>query len=911
MTLRLHVAAATLSALFAANAWAATYYVAPNGNDAWSGKLPSPNAARTDGPFARIERAQQAARTAARDAREGVTVVLRGGRYELAKPLLFTPRDSGAAGQPMTYRAHEDERPVISGGSQITGWREHDERLWVADVPWVRQARRPFYQLFVNGARRTRARTPNAGTYFYTQRLKLTDATHPICLGFTFDRADLGPWVEQEDAQIVLFHNWVSSHNYIGKVNWPRRRITFARPAGAYFLGPSIRYYVENVFAGLDDPGEWYFDRAQGKVYYYPLPDEDMAEAEVIAPRLPATIMSIKGEPRLGLFVEHLTFRGLSFQHAGADLSRTYSHSVQGAHTQRGAVFAVGLRHAVFESCEFTHHGEHGISLREGCAHNVVRQCRFHDMGGGGVYLSEGAPRKTAEWYFTAHNTVDNNFIHDGGHIFRAGCGVLLGGSASYNRITHNEICDMSWLGMQLGWSWTGRAPAYTHHNEVAYNHIHHLGNGVLNDIGGIYTLGVSPGTVLHHNLIHDVTRFERGRQGYGGWGIYLDAGSSQIRVENNVVYNTRDGGLHLHCYGYPFDDVIVNNIFAYSDSCQIMRNGKHEPEGNYAHLERNIVLGRNAKMFDGNSWKDDSKHTSDRNLYWSEGSDAIEFKGKPLADWQAAGRDVNSLVADPQFVDPGRYDFRLRPDSPALKLGFQPIDISTAGLYGDDAWRSLPRTITHRAYEKAPPLEETGGRHIDFEDYEVAETPAGAVAKEGDAGVTISDHEPATGERCVHFVDAPGVTAWKPHWFLWRTPGAGTVRMQCHIRNDAAAPATIGLEFRQWRPANIGAGYLTGPHIQFMPDGKVMAASRGAQSRWTPVGQYRVGQWLRVEVEFEEGDGKPRTYTLRFGERGLPLATVERLPFRSATFKACTWFGLVGADTARASFYVDDFRLE
>ena len=137
-----------------------------------------------------------------------------------------------------------------------------------------------------------------------------------------------------------------------------------------------------------------------------------------------------------------------------------------------------------------------------------------------------------------------------------------------------------------------GRAPAYTHHNEVGYNHIHHLGNGVLNDIGGIYTLGVSPGTVLHHNLIHDVTRFERGDEGYGGWGIYLDAGSSEMVVENNVVYNTRDGGLHLHCFGHPYGDTIRNNVFAYSDEGQMMRNADHEPEGNNAHLERNIVYG-------------------------------------------------------------------------------------------------------------------------------------------------------------------------------------------------------------------------------------------------------------------------------------------------------------------------------
>ena len=570
-------------------------------------------------PFATIERARNAIRQLRQDRAEtgAVTVLLSDGVHRLEQTLLLTPADSGSPGAPVTYTAAPGARPVISGGRRISGWRQSAGRLWLAKVPWLNDRETPLTQLFVNGKRRTRARHPNAGEYLYTKRLA-TDPGHGApCKGMTFTEGDLTPWGEPDDRVICLFHNWVNSYNYVGEIDWQRRRLTFARRAGAFFMGPSVRYYVENAREYLDAEGEWYLDKSRGLLFYEPLPGEDMRNAEVFAPVVLQTLVKIEGDPAAGLYVEHLVFRGLSFQHTAADLSPDYVHSVQGAHTQRGAITATGMRHSVIEDCEFTRVGEHGVSLQEASSDNVVRRCHIHDMGGGGVYLSGGAPRRREDGYLTARNLVSDNIIHDGGHLFRAGCGVFLGGSASHNRILHNEICDMSWMGIHLGWSWTGLRPAYTHHNEVAYNHIHHLGNGVLNDIGGIYTIGVSPGTVLHHNLIHDITRFERGRLGYGGWGIYLDAGSSEILVENNVVYNTRDGGLHFHNNGYPHDDRVVNNIFAYAQSAQLIRNNIKDTDGIHVHLERNIVLNGNGGMYDGGNWKAGSPFSCDRNLFW------------------------------------------------------------------------------------------------------------------------------------------------------------------------------------------------------------------------------------------------------------------------------------------------------
>jgi len=713
---------AILLLVAAAPVMAIDFHVAPGGSDSNPG-----TAAK---PFASIEHARDAVRVwrKSSSSMETVTVWLHKGTYRLAAPIVFTPQDSGISQYPVVYRAFAGEKPVVSGGVPINSWRKQDANLWVANVAWAKELPEPFVQLFVNGKRRTRARTPNNGSYFYTRRiLYKNDASgFPICTGLTFKEGDLKPWGSNDDALICLFHNWVNSFNRVGKADWQRQRLEFTRQAGIFFLGPSVRYYVENLRSALDAPGEWYLDHKSGLLYYYPMPGENLAKSEVIAPVVKQTLIQMQGAPESGQYVENLIFKGISFQHTDADLSREYPHSVQGAETQRGAIVARGTRNCSIEDCEFTQLGENAISLLGACSYNRVTRCQIHNVGGGGVYLSEQGPANIADWYLTAHNKIDNNFIHDGGYIFRSGCGVFMGSTASYNQITHNEICDLSWMGVHMGWSWSGKNTAYTNHNEIAYNHIHHIGNGVLNDIGGIYTLGASPGTVIHHNLIHDVTRFERGDEGYGGWGIYLDAGSSEIRVENNIVYNTRDGGLHLHCDGFPYGDEILNNIFAYSTSPQMARNNDKEPETYHVHLEHNIVYNANNGMYGGNNWAPKSKFTADNNCYFSEKSKTPDFFNQTFAQWQAAGRDNHSIVADPYFVNAHRFDFRLKPNSPALKLGIKPIDMTTVGLQGPIAWRQLAAKTVHRTFEKAlPPDPKLAGLlSYDFEEYEPGDIP-------------------------------------------------------------------------------------------------------------------------------------------------------------------------------------------
>jgi parallel beta-helix repeat protein len=240
-------------------------------------------------------------------------------------------------------------------------------------------------------------------------------------------------------------------------------------------------------------------------------------------------------------------------------------------------------------------------------------------------------------------------------------------GQSSGNTVAHNEIADTFYTAISLGWTW-GYGPTAARDNLIEFNHLHDIGRGLLSDMGCIYSLGVQPGTIERNNLCHDVSRFQ-----YGGWGIYTDEGSSQIVIENNVVYHTQDGGFHQH---YGRENIIRNNIFALGKETQVRRS-REEPHDSFT-FEHNIVYWKEGMLF-GGTWRDVRFHF-DYNLYFQAEGQPFQFGNETLEQWQKRGQDLHSLVADPLFVDPEHGDFNLKPGSPAAKIGYQPIDLSHVG---------------------------------------------------------------------------------------------------------------------------------------------------------------------------------------------------------------------------------------
>lgn len=653
---------------------AAVIYVAPNGNDSAAGSEAAPLATLAG------------ARDKIRKLREGglkeeARVLIRGGAYALPETFVLEPQDSGTHEYPVIFSTYEGERPTFSGGKRITGWRKGENGRWLADVPDVASGNGYFTELFVNGERRTRARTPNSGFYKMAGRVveNLNDPKNNR--GFRFQPGNIEDW-RDHDAEVVVIHSWETSRLHVASVDKDHLIVEFTGPAAWPFTqwDPYQRYYVENIPQALDAPGEWYLDRKTGTVSYIPLPDENMEKAEVIAPRLSQFVL-FTGDPEHGKFVSNITLSGLSFAYSTWNLPETGYSDSQAAHSVPVVIEMKGARLCSIEKCEIAHIGTYAIRVKRGSHDIRLEQNHIHDLGAGGVCIGEMAIDKDPE-LAVARVLVNNNYIHDGGHVYESAVGVWIGQSSD-NTISHNEISDIGYTGVSVGWTW-GYGDSGAQRNIIERNHIHHIGYGNLSDMGGIYTLGTSTGSILRYNHIHHVTSYH-----YGGWGIYPDEGTSYMLIENNVVHDTKTGGFHQH---YGKENVVRNNIFARSLGEQVIRSRAEE--------HRSFTFARNIVYYDkgsllGSKWDDDHFYL-DYNLYWKAGGEPVEFKGMSLADWQAKkNMDWHSVVADPLFVKAERDDFSLKTHSPARALGFEEIDLSETGLVGPQEWRSLPKQFT------------------------------------------------------------------------------------------------------------------------------------------------------------------------------------------------------------------------
>jgi hypothetical protein len=645
----------------------ADFFVAPGGDDAWTGKLSAPNATKTDGPFATPGRAVEASR-ALRKANpdKPVTVLVRGGRYELAAPLAFTPEDSGSATAPLVVAAFPGETPVLSGGRLSVP--KVEAGVWVLPVP---DAKNLVRQLSVGGVVRHPTRWPKDGTFPITGLAgadpKANYRTAADRFEYAADQID-PTWKPLADVEVVVLHFWVAGRYRIKEVDPKARVVTLDRKSIRRFTedgGPKPgRFYLQNVPGELA-PGEFHHDRGAGTIRYRPVEGEAPETAPVVVPQLDA-VVRFDGKPEQGKFVEHVELRGLTLSDTTFDGGPTAAGDLQAAQHVPGSVRLRGARHCTLADCRLVTLGGYGIELADGCRENRVTGNELAHLGAGGVRLNGGAAGTPAALR-TGSNVVTDNHLHDLGEVYHAGVGVL-SQHADRNRIAHNHVHHLYYTGVSVGWVW-GYGPSVSTGNVVEDNLIHDVGRKLLSDMGGVYLLGVSPGTVVRRNVIRDVESF-----GYGGWGVYTDEGSTGITVEKNLVYRTKSGGFHQH---YGKENVVRNNIFALAREGQLMRT-RAEPHTSFT-FEHNIVYAADAPLFAKN-WTGD-KFTIDHNLYWDASGKPPAFPGGSLKDWQARGHDTHSLVADPLFADVGKGDFHLKPGSPATRIGFEPFDYGTAGV--------------------------------------------------------------------------------------------------------------------------------------------------------------------------------------------------------------------------------------
>jgi parallel beta-helix repeat protein len=620
---------------------AASLYISPEGHDDAPGTL--------EKPLRSLTAARDAIRTMRQSGAKGtVTVWFRGGRYELPETFVLTPRDSD-----VVYAAYQGERPVVSGGRPIAGWKKGNGPVWTAPCP------RSIRQLFVNSRRAARARTPNNGFYRIDGP---SSQDKPFLLKFRGH--DIRKEWAGRGVEIVALLAWSELRMPVVAVDEGTHTARLGANPRPSNQERDARYFIENAPDGLDEPGEWYLDRSAGTMSYWPLPDEDLARAEVIAPEL-IQLVRLEGEPEHGALVRNVVFRGLDFRHAGWSMPENGYADEQAAMEAPSAFDAVGAEEVAIEHCAFSGSGGYAVWFGRGCRRNRVIASEVFDMGAGAIKIGETVQRPSVpERNF--ENTVADNDLHDLGQVYPSAIGVWVGQS-SRNTISHNHIHDLYYTAVSVGWTW-GYEPNQCAGNLIEFNHLHHIGKRMLSDMGAIYTLGVQPGTVIRNNLIHDVQSFT-----YGGWGIYPDEGSSNIVIENNIVYRTKSAGFHQH---YGRENLVRNNVFAFGQEHQLMRT-RAEPHMSF-NFEGNIVYFDSGALL-GSNWSG-GQFQMNRNIYWDIRGGPILFAGNSFAGWQKQGRDTDSLVVDPQFRNAQNYDFTVLPSSPAWRLGWKQIDMSTVG---------------------------------------------------------------------------------------------------------------------------------------------------------------------------------------------------------------------------------------
>ena len=542
--------AGLLSARGSTTAVQRTFYVAPAGSDA--------NPGTQSKPFATIEKARAAVREINQKMTGDIVVVLRAATYSIDRTIVFDHRDSGAAGHNVIYRSHPGETAVISGGKKITGWQPDSDGRWKA-----RTQIDNFRQLYVNGHRAVRAR----GGALAGAELFGSD-------GYKTTNTQMADWGNPSDIEFCYYVVWCHTRCKVKSITREAGHavVTMLQPHFTYArtkegVRVKLPSYIENALELLDEPGEWYLDRAADTVYYIPKPGENMETARVVAPVVDK-LLEVAGT--LDRPVENIHFEGITFAHAGwlgpskiglVDLQANFVLDPEKPLKRTGTVTTVHnevlkspaniVCHAAkrirVQRWTVTKLGSAGIDREFGSRDNVISGCHFHDISGtavqgGDVLKNDHHPDD--QRMIVKNNAVVDNYIHDVCVEYNGGVGIFVGYTDG-SVIGHNEICNLPYSGVSAGWGWGeedagGGNPRYyqpfkydtptpAKNNRIELNHIHHVMQQ-LNDGGGVYTLGNQPGSIIRGNHIHHAKG--------GPGGIYLDEGSGFIEVTGNVVYN-------------------------------------------------------------------------------------------------------------------------------------------------------------------------------------------------------------------------------------------------------------------------------------------------------------------------------------------------------------------------------------
>ena len=853
-------------------------YVSTAGNNAWSGLLSAPNAGNSDGPVKTVAAAQAIARTrlaamkAGTAPRQPVRVLIAAGNYPIASTLQFSPADSGTSDAPVSYEAMVAGTVTISGGVPLSTTVPSAAGVPVSLTGYTFDALgvRGGGQLFINGKRMTLARQPNIDKAWFVQKaVPLASEPSSKQGREAFEpAADAMAWINSLSADdraraiLGVMQSWSGGHHRFSSQAAPAGSVRIQPAALAAFLsfGLSQRYYVENVAAAFDAPGEW-LPTLQG-VRYIPGSAE---VGQTLTPVLPVLdrLVSVRGDIANQAWVQHLQFKGLGFAYTRS-ITPDSGYSDNQAAVEVGAAIEVdGATNLKIDGCNISRTANYGVWFRQSVRDSSVTNTVMTDLGGGGIKFGL-AYQRTNEAMITGNNVASSNRISETGKVYPGSVGVWLGQTFD-NKVSNNAIFNTTYTGISVGWSW-GYEAATSGRNLITDNLLVNIGQGTLSDMGGIYTVGISPGTRITGNVIREVRGYPN--YGAGAWGIYNDEGASQVLVEDNVVIGTDSGGYHLN---YGRSNTVVRNLFAKGTKYE-MRVSRTDPGYTNLVTNANVMLPVVKQSFDQYASSPDVLFTS------NQVSDKLSTAGVDLSKCGsgcAVWPVTMSTSSDPRVVSLVGTDATTasRVSATALKAG--PLDQGSRPAVEVDY--TPPPVVV------APPANFA----LDIANSDVGTQPKGmAYAPQGNvSAIGVVSRADAPRGKCLAFNDNANFKyVYEPYAYATLNHNSGTSRGDVSMILDANSDLIY-----EWR--DDGNPYKTGPALQLNANGIYVKGKR--------LGPTPIGSWFTVSVISEVANSSA-TWTLQV-VTSTGTQTYNGLAFGTTGWSKLSWVGLI-SNSAKSS---------
>lgn len=543
-------------------------------------------------PFKSLDAASGAVRKIrAEKPGRNIRVIMDEGTWYLDKTLQFSAADGGSGKASVTWEGRPDGKTVISGGREITGFRDEGFGLWWAPVDPGME----FEQLYIDDRHAIRARIPNAtdsipriylnkSTWIYNPDSTVKNITVSV-----LDRGLFENLIPSGEFEAVVFKEWTISRFHVTSLSAEPAEI-YLKPPFVLFQGTYISIfsarvntyscYLEGDPSFIDQPGEWALDRKSNRLYYKPLPGQTIDRIHVVAPVV-EQLLNLAGEK--GKPVENLEFRNIQFSNAAYRLPASNHDGIQAAFYYTGktepsenlglippGIQMVWADNCKLTGCSFTHGGGNGIYLREGCRDNRLENVILEDIGANGLMIGLTVDPKGDSLLLPVNNTAAGCTVHQAGVAFHGAVGVWFGFGAG-NEISGSEIYDLPYTGISVGWQWNP-LPTSSKNNRILNNRIHHAMQ-FLGDGGGIYTLGFQPGSIIAGNNIHDILRSKLNHASDNN-GIFMDEGSKGYRVENNTIRNTAHTCIRGH---RAAGSELTGNTFYTGDQAAISHTPPYE----------------------------------------------------------------------------------------------------------------------------------------------------------------------------------------------------------------------------------------------------------------------------------------------------------------------------------------------